>query len=35
LVNENAGQRKNYLEEGKHGRLQCIVCGRSDNYLGL
>ncbi|XP_062177739.1 uncharacterized protein LOC133882550 [Alnus glutinosa] len=29
LVNENAGQRKNYLEEGKHGRLQCIVCGRS------
>ncbi|KAG6664504.1 uncharacterized protein LOC122300560 [Carya illinoinensis] len=29
LVNENASQRKNYLEEGKHGRLQCIACGRS------
>ncbi|KAG6668379.1 uncharacterized protein LOC122275326 [Carya illinoinensis] len=29
LINENATQRKNYLEEGKHGRLQCIACGRS------
>ncbi|KAB1214284.1 hypothetical protein CJ030_MR5G000427 [Morella rubra] len=28
MVNENASQRKNYLEDGKHGRLQCIACGR-------
>ncbi|GMH08432.1 hypothetical protein Nepgr_010272 [Nepenthes gracilis] len=29
LINENANQRKNYLENGKHGPLQCIACGRS------
>lgn len=30
LINENAHQRKIYLEEGKHSRLQCIACGRFD-----
>lgn len=29
LINENASQRKNYLEDGKHGRLQCVACSRS------
>ncbi|XP_048333564.2 uncharacterized protein LOC107423170 isoform X2 [Ziziphus jujuba] len=29
LINENPHQRKNYLEEGKLSRLQCIACGRS------
>ncbi|XVF28844.1 hypothetical protein REPUB_Repub15cG0067100 [Reevesia pubescens] len=28
-VFENAAQKKNYLEEGKQGRLQCLACGRS------
>lgn len=28
-VYENAMQKKNYLEDGKHGRLQCLACGRS------
>lgn len=30
LINENPHQRKNYLEEGKLSRLQCIACGRFD-----
>lgn len=30
LINENTHQRKNYLEEGKLSRLQCIACGRFD-----
>ncbi|KAJ4955051.1 hypothetical protein NE237_011834 [Protea cynaroides] len=29
LINENASQRKNYLEDGKHGPLQCVACGRT------
>ncbi|XP_042482560.1 uncharacterized protein LOC122062959 [Macadamia integrifolia] len=29
LINENASQRKNYLEGGKHGPLQCLACGRA------
>ncbi|XVE81617.1 hypothetical protein DITRI_Ditri15bG0079500 [Diplodiscus trichospermus] len=28
-VFENAAQKKNYLEDGKQGRLQCLACGRS------
>ncbi|XP_038874568.1 uncharacterized protein LOC120067168 [Benincasa hispida] len=28
-INENANQKKNYLEDGKHGRLQCLACARS------
>ncbi|KAF8392415.1 hypothetical protein HHK36_022757 [Tetracentron sinense] len=28
LVNEDASQRKNYLEDGKHGPLYCLACGR-------
>ncbi|XP_010277270.1 PREDICTED: uncharacterized protein LOC104611767 isoform X2 [Nelumbo nucifera] len=27
-LNENASQRKNYLEDGKQGPLQCLACGR-------
>ncbi|KAK8933829.1 hypothetical protein KSP39_PZI015393 [Platanthera zijinensis] len=27
-INENPAQRKIYLEDGKNGPLQCIVCGR-------
>ncbi|XP_077245258.1 uncharacterized protein LOC143885134 [Tasmannia lanceolata] len=27
-LNENAWQRKNYLEDGKDGPLQCLACGR-------
>ncbi|GAB4843374.1 hypothetical protein Ancab_013340 [Ancistrocladus abbreviatus] len=33
LVNENANQRKNYLENGKIGPLQCIACGRSSKVF--
>ncbi|KAF8401715.1 hypothetical protein HHK36_012661 [Tetracentron sinense] len=29
LLNENESQKKNYLEDGKHGPLQCLVCDRS------
>ncbi|XP_043691917.1 protein SUPPRESSOR OF GENE SILENCING 3-like [Telopea speciosissima] len=29
LINENASQRKNYVEDGKHGPLQCLACGRA------
>lgn len=29
LLNENTHQRKNYLENGKHGLLQCLACRRS------
>lgn len=29
LLNENANQRKSYLEDGKQGPLQCVACGRS------
>ncbi|XP_043719537.1 protein SUPPRESSOR OF GENE SILENCING 3 homolog [Telopea speciosissima] len=29
LINENASERKNYLEDGKHGPLQCLACGRA------
>ncbi|XP_059632501.1 uncharacterized protein LOC132275119 isoform X2 [Cornus florida] len=29
LVNESANQRRNYLEDGKLGPLQCVACGRS------
>ncbi|OVA05449.1 XS domain [Macleaya cordata] len=29
LLNENPSQRKNYLENGKHGSLQCLTCGRA------
>ncbi|XP_010532546.1 PREDICTED: uncharacterized protein LOC104808546 isoform X2 [Tarenaya hassleriana] len=29
LVYENPAERKKYLEDGKRGRLQCLVCGRS------
>ncbi|CAH2050999.1 unnamed protein product [Thlaspi arvense] len=32
LVHENERQRINYLENGKHGPLQCVVCG---SLLGL
>ncbi|XP_021290125.1 uncharacterized protein LOC110421019 isoform X2 [Herrania umbratica] len=28
-VFENAAQKKNYLEDGKQGRLPCFACGRS------
>ncbi|PKA58277.1 Protein suppresor of gene silencing 3 [Apostasia shenzhenica] len=27
-INESPTQRKRYLEDGKHGLLQCVVCGR-------
>ncbi|XP_077240598.1 uncharacterized protein LOC143881420 [Tasmannia lanceolata] len=27
-LNENAAQRTNYLEDGKHGPMQCLACGR-------
>ncbi|RWW42728.1 hypothetical protein BHE74_00051687 [Ensete ventricosum] len=27
-INENSSQRKKYLEDGKNGPLQCVVCGR-------
>ena len=33
-INENATQKKNYLEDGKHGRLQCLACSRFD-AIGL
>lgn len=26
---ENTAQKRNYLEDGKQGRLHCLVCGRS------
>ncbi|GAB4851089.1 hypothetical protein Ancab_030385 [Ancistrocladus abbreviatus] len=29
LINENASQKKNYLENGKLAPLHCIACGRS------
>ncbi|KAI9196086.1 hypothetical protein LWI28_020946 [Acer negundo] len=29
LINENVGQRKAYLENGKQGRLHCAACPRS------
>ncbi|XP_042517422.1 uncharacterized protein LOC122091500 [Macadamia integrifolia] len=29
LINENASEGKNYLEDGKHGPLQCLACGRA------
>lgn len=29
LINDNANQRRNYLENGKHGPVQCLACGRS------
>ncbi|KAL6971548.1 hypothetical protein U1Q18_031227 [Sarracenia purpurea var. burkii] len=29
LINENASQKKNYLENGKQAPLQCVACGRS------
>ncbi|KAJ8483602.1 hypothetical protein OPV22_016087 [Ensete ventricosum] len=28
-INENSSQRKKYLEDGKNGPLQCVVCGRA------
>eukprot|EP00262_Sarcandra_glabra_P010985 TRINITY_DN26697_c0_g1_i1.p1 TRINITY_DN26697_c0_g1~~TRINITY_DN26697_c0_g1_i1.p1 ORF type:complete len:575 (+),score=84.96 TRINITY_DN26697_c0_g1_i1:220-1944(+) len=28
-INENSSQRKNYLEDGKYGPMQCLACGRS------
>ncbi|RZC80869.1 hypothetical protein C5167_043435 [Papaver somniferum] len=27
LLNENPAQRKEFLEDGKHGRLKCLACG--------
>ncbi|GAB2294890.1 hypothetical protein Dimus_029082 [Dionaea muscipula] len=29
VINENPNQKKNYLENGKYGPIQCIACGRS------
>ncbi|XP_002517137.2 uncharacterized protein LOC8280922 [Ricinus communis] len=29
LINETEADRKRYLENGKQGRLMCLVCGRS------
>ncbi|KAI3951189.1 hypothetical protein MKW98_028593 [Papaver atlanticum] len=29
LLNENPAQRKEFLEDGKHGRLKCLACGRA------
>ncbi|KAF5736866.1 hypothetical protein HS088_TW14G01021 [Tripterygium wilfordii] len=29
VINENVGQRRTYLEDGKQGRIQCVACGRS------
>ncbi|GKV42736.1 hypothetical protein SLEP1_g50112 [Rubroshorea leprosula] len=29
VIYENPMQKKNYLEDGKHDRLQCVACGRS------
>lgn len=29
MINENPTQRRNYLENGKHGSVQCLACGRS------
>ena len=34
-VFENAALKKNYLEDGKQGRLQCLACGRFDDELEL
>lgn len=28
VINENAGQRRTYLEDGKQGRIHCVACGR-------
>ncbi|KAF5752271.1 hypothetical protein HS088_TW01G00179 [Tripterygium wilfordii] len=28
IINENVGQRRTYLEDGKQGRIQCVACGR-------
>lgn len=27
LVNENPSMKRNFLEDGKHGRIQCVACG--------
>ena len=27
LISENASQKRTYLEDGKQGRLHCLVCG--------
>ncbi|XP_057958155.1 uncharacterized protein LOC131151016 isoform X2 [Malania oleifera] len=32
MINENASQRKTYLENGNQGRPQCVVCGRSKDF---
>ncbi|KAJ8747459.1 hypothetical protein K2173_008756 [Erythroxylum novogranatense] len=29
VINENEAERKRYLEDGKQGRLRCLVCNRS------
>lgn len=35
-LNESASQRKNYLEDGKHGSLRCLVCDRdSKDYTDV
>ncbi|XP_057546944.1 uncharacterized protein LOC130825637 isoform X2 [Amaranthus tricolor] len=33
LVIENPDKRKNYLENGKHGPLKCLACGRDYQLL--
>lgn len=30
VLNENAAQRKNFLEDGKYGVLRCLICDRFD-----
>ncbi|KAL5974587.1 hypothetical protein ACLOJK_031257 [Asimina triloba] len=35
LLNESPAQQKQYKEQGKAGKLQCIVCGRSVFYQDM
>lgn len=35
LVIENPDKRKNYLENGKHGPLKCLACGRFDDITPI
>lgn len=33
LINEHAMQKRNYLEDGKQGRIYCIACGRFERIV--
>lgn len=34
LINDNASQKKSYLEDGKQGRLLCVACGSGSGRFG-